>query len=144
MSNIIDAYDNKEHITQINERYIFFKFSDGNQESVKTKKQDLLRIQEWVHDELGFYDRMYWATKEIYDTEKVRFHKTRHYYSGEEVQAACLNNSFAYINMDISNKKYKEDWNRIVGMGDLVLRINNKYGRLRKLSMQIKNVLNVM
>lgn len=80
----------------------------------------------------------------MYELEKERFDRTRHYYSDEEIHNACLKNRFASIDMGISNEKYKEDWHYISGKGKVATRANDKYWRLYKLAEEIKSVLNVM
>lgn len=104
MREAISIYGDKEHITSVNTKYVFFKFPDGNEDRIRSRKQDLVNVLEWVHTEMYFYNRMYNETKAIYDVEKEKIDKVRHYYSDEEIHAACLKNRFASIDMGLSNE----------------------------------------
>ena len=104
MREAISIYGDKEHITEVNKTYVFFTFPDGSQDRKKSRKQDLQEVLEWVNGELYFYNRMYEEVKQMYESEKEKFDKTRHYYSDEEIHEACLKNRFASIDMGISNK----------------------------------------
>ena len=80
----------------------------------------------------------------MYESEKEKFDKTRHYYSDEEIHEACLKNRFASIDMGISNEKYKEDWHRISGKWSVASKANDRYWKLYKLAEQIKSVISLM
>lgn len=144
MRKAIDIYGDKEHITEVNAKYVFFKFPDGSQDRLKSRKQDLQEVYKWVNEEMYFYNRMYEEVHQMYELEKERFDRTRHYYSDEEIHNACLKNRFANIDMEISNEKYKEDWHYISGGRKVGTRANDKYWRLYKLAEEIKNVLSVI
>ena len=58
MREAISIYGDKEHITEVNKSYVFFKFPDGSQDRKKSRKQDLQEVFEWVKGELYFYNRM--------------------------------------------------------------------------------------
>ena len=144
MREAISIYGDKEHITEVNKTYVFFTFPDGSQDRKKSRKQDLQEVFEWVKGELYFYNRMYEEAKQMYESEKEKFDKTRHYYSDEEIHEACLKNRFASIDMGISNEKYKEDWHRISGKWSVGNNANERYWKLYKLAEQIKSVLSLM
>lgn len=144
MRKVIDIYGDKEYITEVNVKYVFFRFPDGSQDRRRSRKQDLQEVYKWVNEEMYFYHRMYEEVHRMYELEKERFDRTRHYYSDEEIHNACLKNRFASIDMGISNEKYKEDWHYISGKGKVATRANDKYWRLYKLAEEIKSVLNVM
>ena len=144
MREAISIYGDKEYITEVNKSYVFFTFPDGSQDRKKSRKQELQEVFEWLNTEMYFYNRMYEDAKQIYETEKEKFDKTRHYYSDEEIHEACLKNRFASIDMGISNKRYVEDWNRISGKFEIASKANDKYWKLYKIATQIKSVISVM
>ena len=137
----ISIYGDKEHITEVNKTYVFFTFPDGRQGRKKSQKQDLQKVLEWVNGELYFYNRMYEEVSHIYESEKEKFDKTRHYYSEEEIQEACLKNRFASIDMRISNEKYMEDCQRILGKLSVASKANDRYWKLYNLAKQIKSAI---
>lgn len=138
----INIYGDKEYITQVNKAYVFFKFPDGSQERLRSRKSDLIEVYKWIGEELQFYDRMYKETKKLYDVEKDKFDRSRHYYSDEEIKEACKGNRFANIPMEISNEKFREDWNKICGKSDITSYAMNKYWKLYRLSGEIKTAIN--
>lgn len=144
MRAVVSIFGDKEHITEVNKSYVFFTFPDGRQDRKKSRKQDLQEVFEWLKGELYFYNRMYEEAKQMYETEKERFDKTRHYYSDEEIHEACLENRFASIDMGISNERYEEDRNRISGKWSVAQKANDRYWRLYKLAEQIKSVLSTI
>ena len=144
MREAISIYGDKEHITEVNKTYVFFTFPDGSQDRKKSRKQDLQEVFEWVKGELYFYNRMYEEAKQMYESEKEKFDKIRHYYSDEEIHEACLKNRFASIDMGISNEKYKEDWHRISGKWSVASKANDRYWKLYKLAEQIKSAISLM
>lgn len=142
MRKAIDIYGDKEHITEVNAKYVFFRFPDGSQDRLKVRKQDLIEVYQWINEEMNFYRRMYEEVKQLYESEKERFDKIRHYYSDEEIHEACLKNRFASIDMGISNEKYKEDWNQISGKWKVASNANDKYWKLYMLAENIKGTIN--
>lgn len=137
----MDIYENKKYITSVNERYVFFKLPNGDEYKVPSRKKDLVDVLEWLHTEMDFYNRMYNETKELYDYEKEMFNKTAHYYSEEEIHAACLKNRFSIIDMEMSNEKYIRTWDRISGKFEIVHKASAKYWTLYKIASQIENVI---
>lgn len=144
MREAISIYRDKEYITQVNKAYVFFKFPDGSQDRKKSRKQDLVEIYEWYKEEMQFYDRMHRELSEEYYKRKERFEKTHHYYTEEEIHAACLENRFANIDMEISNKYYLEDHYRISGILDMSIKMFNKYQKFYTITIQIQNVINTL
>ena len=144
MREVISIYGDKEHITSVNAKYVFFKFPDGSQDRVKTRKQELVNVLEWIHTEMYFYNRMYNETRAIYEAEKEKFDKTRYYYSEEEIHEACLKNRFAKFEMYLSNEQYKREWDRISGKSDIVNKANDKYWKLYRIASQIQGVIRIM
>lgn len=138
MRKAIDIYGDKEHITEVNAKYVFFKFPDGSQDHTKSRKNDLIEVYKWIGEEMQFYNRMYRETQRMYEEESERFKKNRHYYSEEEIKEACRGNRFANIPMEISNEKYKEDWYTICGKSDIASYAMNKYWKLYRLNAEIK------
>ena len=136
---VIDVYENKENVTQVSRLYIFFTFSDGSQGTKKINKDDLKMLHEWIVGELKFYHRMYEELHNSYEKQKEKFNKSRHFYSDDEIQKACLKDRFANIHMENSNREYMREWNKIVGIGNESSRINDKYWKLYTLKEQIKN-----
>lgn len=144
MRNPISIYGDKEYITSVNAKYVFFKFPDGNEDRIRSRKQDLVDVLEWLHTEMYFYNRMYNETRVIYDAEKEKFDKTRHYYSDEEIHATCLKNRFASIDMGLSNEHYKREWDRISGKFEVASKASDKYWRLYRIASQIESAIKVM
>lgn len=141
MRQKFDIYGDKEHITQVNVKYVFFRFSDGTEGRIKPQKKELQEVLKWLNDEMAFYHRMYEEIHKNYEIEKEEFDKTQHFYSEEEIHAACLKNRFANIDMELSNKNYLEKWHHISGRRHLAQQANDKYWKLYKVAAQIKNVL---
>ena len=144
MREAISIYGDKEYITSVNTKYVFFKFPDGNEDRIRSRKQDLVNVLELVHTEMYFYNRMYNETKAIYDVEKEKIDKVRHYYSDEEIHAACLKNRFASIDMGLSNEQYKREWDRISGKFEVASKASGKYWRLYRIASQIESAIKVM
>ena len=144
MREAISIYGDKEYILSVNREYVFFKFPDGNECRVKSRKKDLIDVFEWIHTEMYFYNRMYNETKAIYNAEKEKFDKTRHYYSDEEIHAACLKSRFASIDMGLSNEQYKREWDRISGKFDVASKASDKYWRLYRIASQIECAIKTM
>lgn len=144
MRKAISIYGDKEHITNVNKTYVFFTFPDGSQDRKKSREQDLQEVFEWVKGELYFYNRMYEEVRQMYESEKKKFDNTRHYYSEEEIQEACLKNRFASIDMRISNEKYNKEWHLISGKLSVANKANDKYWKLYNLAEQIKSAISLM
>lgn len=144
MRKVISIYGDKEHIISANEKYVFFKFPDGKEDHIKSRKQDMMDVLKWIHTEMYFYHRMYIEVKDMYESEKEEFDRTRHYYSDEEIHAACLKNRFANINMGLSNEQYKKDWDRIAGKWNIASMANDKYWKLYRIAEQIQRAIKVM
>lgn len=144
MREAIDIYGDKEYITEVNTKYVFFRFPDGGQDRLKSRKQDLISVLEWIHGEMDFYNRMYNEVKTIYETEKEKFDKTKHYYSDEEIHEACRKNRFANIDMELSNENYKTEWNRISGKCDISSKASDRYWKLYRIAKQLENSIKAM
>ena len=144
MRKAISIYGDKEYITSVNAKWVFFKFPDGSQDAIRSRKQELVNVLEWIHTEMYFYNRMYNEAREIYETEKEKFNKTKHYYSVKEIHDACLKNRFANIDMEMSNEEYIREWDRISGKSDIVNKANNKYWELYQIAEQIQIAIRVM
>ncbi len=144
MRKAIDIYGDKEHITGVNTKYVFFRFPDGSQDRLKSRKQDFIDVLEWMRAEMRFYDRMRDEVVAIYETEKEEFDKTKHYYSDEEIHEACLKDRFASIDMGLSNERYKTEWNRISGKYDIAIKAGDRYWKLYKIAKQLENAIGAM
>lgn len=141
----MNIYENKKYITSVNEKYVFFKFPNGDKYKTPLEKKALIDVLEWLHTEMDFYNRMHNEIKELYDSEKEMFIKTEHYYSEEEIMhAACFNNRFSVIDMKMSNEKYIRTWDRISGKFEIVHKASAKYWTLYKIASQIENVIKTM
>lgn len=144
MRKAIDIYGDKEHITEVNTKYVFFRFPDGSQDRLKSRKQDLIDVLEWARTEMRFYDRMRNEVVAIYETEKEKFDKTKHYYSDEEIHEACCKDRFANIDMELSNENYKREWNRISGKYDIAAKAGDRYWKLYEITKQLENSIGAM
>ena len=138
MRTAVSIYGDKEYITGVSRVYVFFTFPDGSQDRLKPNKVDLKELYEWVTSEMEFYHRMYEELYESYTKRKEIFDKSRHFYSKEEIDAACRKDRFANIGMETSNENWKADWNNIMGVSDECWKINDKYWKYYKLAAQIK------
>lgn len=141
MRKAINIYADKEYITEVNKTYVFFKFPDGSQDHLKSQKNELIEVYKWIGEEMRFYDRMYRESHQIYEEKSERFKNNRHYYTDDEIKEACKTNHFAYISMELSNEKYKEDWHEIYGKVELTSYAMDKYWKLYNLSVKIRNVV---
>ena len=139
MRNAISIYGDKEYITQINSKYAFFKFPDGNQDRLRVSKTDLKEIYEWFVNEMDFYDRMHRELSGSYRKQFDSFEKTHHFYSEEEINDA--KRTFAHIQMEINNENYTRDINRIFGISEESSRISDKYWKYYKIKKQIEEAL---
>lgn len=135
------VYGDKEFITQVNRKYVFFNFN-GSQDRLPARLHDLKEFSEWLKEEIVFYNRMRYELHESYEKQKEKFDATRHYYGEEEIIEACRKDRFANIDMEIKNKYYLEDWHKIVGIGNESSRVLYKLERLRKLLAQTKAAIN--
>lgn len=135
------VYGDKEFITQVNRKYVFFNFN-GSQDRLPARLHDLKEFFEWLKEEIVFYERMRHELHESYEKQKEKFDSTRHFYSEEEIIEACRKDRFANIDMEIKNKYYLEDWHKIVGIGNESSRVLYKLERLRKLLAQTKAAIN--
>lgn len=131
---MINIYGDK-NIISVNSKHI----NESNKKI--SQKQDLADVLEWLHAEMQFYNRMYNETNAMYETEKEIFDKTRHYYSDEEIYAACLKDRFAGIDMALSNERYKSEWNKISRKLNVARMASDKYWKLHKIEEQIQNAL---
>lgn len=135
------VYGDKEFITQVNRKYVFFNFN-GSQDRLPARLHDLKEFFEWLKEEIVFYERMRYELHESYEKQKEEFDSTRHFYSDEEITEACKRDRFASIDMGIRNKYYLEDWHKIVGIGNESSRVLDKLEKLRKLLAQTKAAIN--
>ena len=138
METSISIYGDKEYITQITRTYVFFRFPNGSQDRLKVNKEDLKELYNWVTSEMEFYHRMYEELHKSYEKQKEVFDSSRHFYSEDEISAACKKNTFAYIKMEISNENWLRDCNKIMGVSDECWKINDKYWKYYRLTNQIK------
>ena len=138
MREAIGIYGDKEYITQVNSKYVFFKFPDGNQDRLRANKSDLKDVYEWYIGEMNFYRRMHDELSESYRRQYDSFEKIRHYYSEEEIDEARRKHNFSYIPMEISNENYTRDINRIFGISEESSRILDKYYKYYRIARQIE------
>lgn len=141
MRKAISIYGDKEYITQVNSKFVFFKFPDGNQERLLANKVDLIEIYEWFTGEMNFYNRMNRELSESYRKQFDSFEKTHHFYSEEEINEACKKDRFANIPMEIKNKDYTRKINKIFGISEEGSRILDKYWKYYRIKKQIEEAL---
>lgn len=138
MREAINIYGDKEYITQVNSKYVFFTFPDGSQDRLRASKVDLKCVYGWYVEEMNFYNRMYNELSESYREQFDSFEKSRHYYSEDEIAIACKTDRFAYIPMEIKNEDYKREINKIFGISKESSRILDKYWKYYRIAKQIE------
>lgn len=141
MREVISIYGDKEHITQVNSKYVFFRFPDGSQDRLRANKQDLKEVYKWYINEMYFYDRMHRELSESYRAKYDLFEKNRHYFSEEEIDAACRKDRFANISMERNNEDYIKEINKIFGISEEGSRILDKYWRYYRIVKQIEETI---
>lgn len=140
MRKAVSILGDKEYITNITQKYVFFRFSDGNQDRLKINESELKELYDWVISERKFYGRMSDELSMSYNKQR-KLLEQKHYYTQEEIQTACKKHRFANIDMEIRNKEYMKESYKISGINAEIEKINNKYWKYINLTRQIQAAL---
>lgn len=144
MRKAISIDGDKLYITNVTTEYITFTFSDRSKETLKTRKSDLQQVFEWYKGEMYFYARMGREASRIGRERQENLDKHNHFYSKEEIEAACKEDRFAYIDMEYSNNEYIRELGRISGIYKVSEYASDKFWSISRIITQIQKVLNAL
>ena len=84
---------------------------------------------------------MYNELLSSWEKKRENLEKTQHFFSQEEISEACKKDRFADVDMQIANKSYTEEANKISGILAEANVILGKLGRMYRLNEQIQSML---
>lgn len=143
-NRISNVYDNREYISSVTKTHIYFVFPNGSKKGKKISENDiqtLKMVRQWLASEINFYYRMYNELLSSWEKKRENLEKTQHFFSQEEISEACQKDRFADVDMQIANKSYTEEANKLSGVLAEANVILGKLGRMYKLNEQIQSML---
>lgn len=139
-------------VSEVNTKYIFFKFSDGTQDRKKINKNDLKELYKDVCEMVNNYEFMIQECKIVYNSINVECEKLEENIKGYEKFIENNQNNNMVLrglhnvcsSLEWENKKQREMFYNRSGVLQTIQYARTKYDKLKRLQNDIESVLRVL
>lgn len=139
-------------VSEVNTKYIFFKFSDGTQDRKAVNKNDLKELYSDVCEKISHYEFMIQECKTVYNSINIECEKLEETIKGYERFIENNQNDPMVLrglhsicsSLEWENKKQRELFYNRSGVAQTMQYSRTKCDKLQKLQNDIKSVLGVI